>query len=57
MGLKKRLTSLGWRICQFLIGLSLGYHLPALLTPQNSSEVRGLSPPPSPPSQRPSYHW
>ena len=46
MGLKKRLTSLGWRVCQFLVGLSLGFHLPALLTPQNSSTVPGLPPPP-----------
>ena len=46
MGLKKRLTSLGWRICQFLVGLGLGYHLPTLLMPQNSTIVPGPSSPP-----------
>ena len=46
MGLKKRLTSLGWRICQFLVGLGLGYHLPTLLIPQNSTIVPGPSSPP-----------
>ena len=46
MGLKKRLTSLGWRVCQFLVGLSLGFHLPALLMPQNASTVPGSPPPP-----------
>ena len=45
MGPKKRLTSVVWRVCQFLTGLGLGYHLPTLLTPQNSAQVQDPLPP------------